>query len=70
MCKKIRYVYNVYSLLTLIHFAYISDGSLGGHNIYASISSLESIWYGEKKVVNSINKIVKTWNEPPSSFIR
>ena len=56
--------------LTLIHVTFIGFDDVEGHELFASLSSLVSLWHDEKTVVNSIEKVVQKWRDPPIEFVR
>ena len=56
--------------LLLSQFAYIGFGDVSGNDLFASISSLESLWDDERQFVTSIEKILDVWHEPPRDLSR
>ena len=51
----------------LINF---SDGKIGGHYLFASLSQLEHIWYKELENIERMKKIIIRSNDPPKELER
>ena len=40
-------------------------GDFGGHDLFASVSQLEDLWYNEKQTVSIIEEVLEIMKDPP-----
>ena len=63
-----------YRLLPLLWLSIIlinfSDGRIGGHYLFVSLSQLEHIWYKELENVERMKRIKIRSNDPPKEIDR